>query len=194
MGWCEFPPFFCAASTKTAQDVISSLLDANLPPHAFETKMLPNNFDDMALADLNSAETLIEVFLDDFIACTDTMASKTILKMITHEMLNGIHSIFPPRDTTGHTGVDPISEKKIEKLQNGCGNTQKKFWAGSLMEPTTRSSYQLPRLKKWLQPLNRSTKRRRSESKTSRKLQDHCITRQWAYPEDVGYSPLSGKP
>ena len=76
MGWCEFPPFFCAAS-ETEQDVISSLLDANLPPHAFETKMLPNNFDDMALADLNSAVTLIEVFLDDFIACTDTMASES---------------------------------------------------------------------------------------------------------------------
>lgn len=32
-------------------------------------------------------------------------------------MLHGIHSIFPPRDITGHSGRDPISEKKLEKLE-----------------------------------------------------------------------------
>ena len=115
MGWCESPPFFCAAS-ETARDVIASLLDTDLPPHAFESKMLPTNFDDMALADLYSAVTLIEVFVDDFIACTDSMARETILK-ITRAMLHGIHSIFPPKDISGHDGGDPISQKKLEKLE-----------------------------------------------------------------------------
>ena len=40
--------------------------------------MLPINFDELALADLYSAVTLIEVFVDDFIACTDSMARATI--------------------------------------------------------------------------------------------------------------------
>ena len=123
MGWCESPPFFCAAS-ETARDVIASLLDADLPPHAFESKMLPTNFDDMALADLYSAVTLIEVFVDDFIECTDSMARETILK-ITRAMIHGIHSIFPPKDITGHAGGDPISEKKLEKLE-GLWQTPKK--------------------------------------------------------------------
>ena len=115
MGWCESPPFFCAAS-ETARDIIASLLNTDLPPHAFEAKMLPKNFTSLPLADLASVITLIEVFVDDFIACTDSMARDTILK-ITRAMLHGIHSIFPPRDITGHNGGDPISEKKLEKLE-----------------------------------------------------------------------------
>ena len=40
MGWCESPPFFCAAS-ETARDVIDSLLqEVNLPAHQFEDQML----------------------------------------------------------------------------------------------------------------------------------------------------------
>ena len=33
-------------------------------------------------------------------------------------MLHGIHSIFPPPTITGHSGVDPIS---LKKLQQGEG-------------------------------------------------------------------------
>ena len=109
MGWCESPPFFCAAS-ETARDVIASLLSTELPPHAFESKMLPSNFDSLPLADLHSIFTLIEVFVDDFIACTDAV-SKTHLLQVSRAMLHGIHSI------TGHTGGDPISEKKLDKLE-----------------------------------------------------------------------------
>jgi hypothetical protein len=115
MGWCESPPFFCVAS-ETARDIIASLLHTDLPPHAFEGKMLPPNFGNLPLADLSLVITLIEVFVDDFIACTNSMARETILK-ITRAMLHGIHSIFPPRDVTGHKGGDPISEKKLEKLE-----------------------------------------------------------------------------
>ena len=41
MGWCESPPFFCAASETTARDIIMSLLqeESSLPSHQFETLM-----------------------------------------------------------------------------------------------------------------------------------------------------------
>ena len=40
MGWCESPPFFCAAS-ETARDVIEALLEeVNLPAHPFEDQMV----------------------------------------------------------------------------------------------------------------------------------------------------------
>ena len=115
MGWCESPPSFCAAS-ETARDVIASLLSTELPPHASESKMLPSNFDSLPLADLHSIFTLIEVFVDDFIACTDAV-SKTHLLQVSRAMLHGIHSVFPTWDINGHTGGDPISEKKLDKLE-----------------------------------------------------------------------------
>ena len=39
MGWCESPPYFCAA-TETARDIIENLLTSNTPcpSHPFETK------------------------------------------------------------------------------------------------------------------------------------------------------------
>jgi hypothetical protein len=41
MGWCESPPFFCAAS-ETARDVLIEALlqEVNLPKHPFEDSML----------------------------------------------------------------------------------------------------------------------------------------------------------
>ena len=51
----------------------------------------------------------IEVFVDDFIVCTDAMSQNSILK-ISQAMLHGIHSVFPPQDITGYTSGDPIFE------------------------------------------------------------------------------------
>ena len=68
MGWCESPPFFCAAS-ETGQDVIASLLQTNLKKHPFEQKMLPSTFSTLPeapTADLTSVATLIEVYVDDY--------------------------------------------------------------------------------------------------------------------------------
>ena len=44
MGWCESPPYFCAA-TETARDVIENLLLAGLPlpDHRFVEKMMENS-------------------------------------------------------------------------------------------------------------------------------------------------------
>ena len=94
MGWCESPPFFCAAS-ETARDVIASLLGTDLPPHPFESRMLPTNFTTFPIDDLTSTMSLLEVFVDDFIGCTDILSQKHILN-ITRAMLHGIHSVFPP--------------------------------------------------------------------------------------------------
>ena len=115
MGWCESPPFFCAAS-ETARDVIASIINTDLPPHPFEEKMLPNNFDTLPLQDLNSITSLIEVYVDDFIACTDDISQAQLLKL-SRAMLHGIHTVFPPPHVTGHNGGDPISEKKLDKKE-----------------------------------------------------------------------------
>ena len=122
MGWCESPPFFCAAS-ETGRDVIAKLLKTELPPHRLEERMLPKNFDTLpaTAADLASLTTLIEVYVDDFIGCIDTIAKENILR-VSRAMLHGIHSIFPPPAQTGHNGGDPISEKKLMQLEGQWDN------------------------------------------------------------------------
>ena len=116
MGWCESPPFFCAAS-ETARDVIASLLGTDLPPHPFESHMLPKNDIDLPLQDLKHTISLLEVFVDDFIALTDN-TSREHLTQLSRAMLHGIHTVFPPPSFTGHhIGGDPISEKKLKKLE-----------------------------------------------------------------------------
>ena len=116
MGWCESPPFFCTAS-ETGRDVIERLLreEISLPEHLFESRMfdptiqyhdVPRNKDDTV--------TLIEVYVDDYIAMTNDL-SITNLTTISRAMLHGIHSIFPPPAVTKHNGGDPIAEKKIAK-------------------------------------------------------------------------------
>ena len=115
MGWAESPPFFCAAS-ETARDVVQQLLNVTLPPHPFEERMLPTKHHNNTLQDLESTTTLIEVYVDDFIAGTDDTTRDNLLR-ISRAMLHGIHSIFPPQSETGHTGGDPISEKKLDKLE-----------------------------------------------------------------------------
>jgi hypothetical protein len=117
MGWCESPPFFCAAS-ETARDVIASLLGTTLPPHKFEHHMLPKDMPNLPahMADLNSTVTLLEVFVDDFIGCTDNISQQHLLHL-SRAMLHGIHTVFPPPEISGNTSGDPISEKKLKKLE-----------------------------------------------------------------------------
>ena len=116
MGWCESPPFFCAAS-ETARDIIETLLaEVHLPTHRLEDEMLRTaNMD--AVHRLHAAATytnLIEVFVDDFIAITNN-GSHEHLTHLSRAMLHGIHSVFPPPEKSGHTGPEPISEKKLEE-------------------------------------------------------------------------------
>ena len=58
--------------------------------------------------------TLLEVFVDDFIAGTNNLSEEN-LRLISRAMLHGIHSVFPPPSVTGHSGGDSVSIKKIEK-------------------------------------------------------------------------------
>ena len=117
MGWCESPPFFCAAS-ETARDVIKQLLKVDLPLHPFEHGMLPDANVQLPKEAMDLAHTmdLIEVFVDDFIGCTDNLTRSHLVKF-TRAMMHGMHSIFQPPSVTGHTGGDPISEKKLKQLE-----------------------------------------------------------------------------
>lgn len=125
MGWTSSPPLFCAA-TETARDVAEALrLEPQLPPHPLENKTIdcsellqavrhphswaPTELDDR-LANLNY---LFEVFVDDFIAMLQT-TDEAILRHHTRALFHGIHSIFPTVAVTGHSGEDPISQKKLE--------------------------------------------------------------------------------
>ena len=112
------PPFFCAA-TETARDVIQELLQTQLPPHPFESQMLPAMCDTntmQTMANVSHTVDLIEVFVNDFIGCTDT-ATQEHITHFSGAMLHGIHEIFPPPSVTGHSRGDPISEKKLKKLE-----------------------------------------------------------------------------
>lgn len=121
MGWCESPPFFCAAS-ETARDVIEALLlESQLPSHPFEDEMLSSTNISIAANRLQATAmftNLVEVFVDDFIAATNSTDFKH-LQHFSRAMLFGVHSIFPPPEISGHQGEDPISQKK---LQQGDGS------------------------------------------------------------------------
>ena len=75
------------------------------------------------MADLSHTADLIEVFVDDFIGCTDT-ATQEHLTHFSRAMLHGIHKIFPPPSVTGHSGGDPSSEKKLKKLEGLWDNVK----------------------------------------------------------------------
>jgi hypothetical protein len=123
MGWTESPPLFCTAS-ETARDVIAGLTNTTLPPHPFESRMMPEQqYQQQKLNDLQSTMTLIEVFVDDFIGCTDDTSTTHLLKL-SRAMLHGIHSVFPPPEITGHAGGDPISEKKLDNLDGLWAHTK----------------------------------------------------------------------
>lgn len=116
MGWCESPPFFCTAS-ETGRDVIEELLKGKiaLPEHIFEQRMFDPQVQYSTLpSSLQDPVTLIEVYVDDYIAMTNDI-SINHLTTVSRAMLHGIHTVFPPPSVTGHNGGDPIAEKKIDK-------------------------------------------------------------------------------
>ena len=142
-GWCESPPFFYASS-ETVRDVIQTLLtnDCSPPHHPFEdlmmadiSQILPTRDDGKmsggtkqhasSAAHLpNTTSTdLVEVFVDDFIAATNAQDLPHI-QHISRAMLHGVHTIYPPRHITKHTGADPIARKKLEK-GDGLWRTEK---------------------------------------------------------------------
>ena len=114
MGWSESPPFFCAA-TETARDIIETYYNTfpNIPHHPLESFLYNHQFT-QSLAPRKST-TAIEVYVDDFITCTNNNQLKHI-QHLSRSVLFGIHSIFPPPHISGHAGEDPVSMKKL--IQN----------------------------------------------------------------------------
>ena len=105
MGWSEYPLFFCAA-TETSRDIIYQYYEnwiQKIPPHPLEQHLTAevNKAPDKTPAE--STATGIEVYVDDFITCTNN-TSKTHITQLARAMLHGIHSVFPPQpsqDTLG---------------------------------------------------------------------------------------------
>ena len=126
MGWTESPPYFCS-STETARDIIDKLLtsEESLPKHVFEQKMLENIDQINKNLSNNNAKSLLEVFVDDFIAATNNR-SKPHLEKLSRAMLHGVHAIFPPPHISGHNGYDPVSEKKLDQGE-GTWSTKKEI-------------------------------------------------------------------
>eukprot|EP00957_Ditylum_brightwellii_P031576 2394574-Ditylum_brightwellii.AAC.1 len=60
------------------------------------------------------AADLLEVFVDDFIRCTNDITTKHLIA-ISRAMLHGLHSIYPPPEVTGHPGGDSCAEKKLKR-------------------------------------------------------------------------------
>ena len=118
MGWAESPPFFCAAATETARDVIEQFYKQyhNIPAHPLEKHLLDNETEQRTEIFPQHPTTCIEVYVDDFIVATNnTLANH--LQHLARAILHGIHSVFPPPSVTGHTVEDPIAMKKLLQLE-----------------------------------------------------------------------------
>ena len=111
MGCCESPPFFCSGS-ENARDLMERLQLVEIPPHKFEELILKR----IARTDVNKPSeglvTPLEVYVDDYIAMSNDIRHSHLGKL-SLAMLHGIHAIFSPPKVTGHTGFDPVAEKKM---------------------------------------------------------------------------------
>jgi hypothetical protein len=115
MGWCESPPFFCAA-TETARDIIAYLIKnttKTLPSHPMEYQMM-EQIPNKEITPPPITSNINEVYVDDFCCGTNNL-TPSYLKHSSRAILHGIHSVFPPTSITNHTGGDPISEKKMNQ-------------------------------------------------------------------------------
>ena len=71
----------------------------SLPEHCFETVMLGNIKIETDSASIEDHNTALEVFVDDFILATNDLSMKHLTKL-SRAMINGIHSIFPPPESS----------------------------------------------------------------------------------------------
>jgi hypothetical protein len=125
MGWIESPPFFCAASEMArdvAQDYCKTKM-GSLPPHKFTHYVIGNKaYEDLPERDKtgNLFQYLLEVYVNDYISLIIPMSCKQLRHVSTSTMM-GIHDVFPAdeKDTK-----DPISEKKLQKLEGEYATTK----------------------------------------------------------------------
>jgi hypothetical protein len=118
MGWVESPPYFCTA-TETARDIATEYTDmpvGSIPAHKF-SKYTANGESYGELAEDHDGQpfrTMIEVYVDDFMSLVIPI-SKSQLEHTAAAVMTGIHDVFPANDEDD--GDDPISEKKLKKLE-----------------------------------------------------------------------------
>ena len=116
MGWCESASYFCA-TLETAQDISKTLATqpmGSLPAHPLEEYLVPldlwtNDTTDQHLSDFLH---LLEVYIDDFIHLAQT-TDPAQLRHLSHALLRGIHSVFPPPSVTGGKEEDLVALKKL---------------------------------------------------------------------------------
>jgi hypothetical protein len=118
MGWIESSPFFCAAlemARDMAQDYCETKM-GSLPPHKFTHYVIGNKaYEDLPERDKigNLFQYLLEVYVDDYISLIIPTSCEQLHHVSTSTMM-GIHDVFPAdEDDTD----DPISEKKLQKLE-----------------------------------------------------------------------------
>ena len=118
MGWVESPPYFCTA-TETARDIATEYTDMPVGAIA-EHKFSRYTVDGDSYSDLpedhdgQPFRTMIEVYVDDFMSLVIPI-SKSQLRHTADAVMTGIHDVFPANDEDD--GNDPISEKKLKKLE-----------------------------------------------------------------------------
>ena len=125
MGWIESPPYFCVAS-ETARDAAAQYAELPIgsqPTHKFIHHTRTHE-DYVALDDEKSPSTpmkyVMEVYMDDFI----TLAISNRRRELDHlasATMNGIHDVFPPNKDPA---IDPISEKKLKRLDGAWANVK----------------------------------------------------------------------
>ena len=72
------------------------------------------NFSVDSMRPTGDLATLIEVYVNDFIAMNND-TSHEHLQQLSRAMLHGVHTIFPPPAITGHNGYELIAESKLDK-------------------------------------------------------------------------------
>ena len=119
MGWIESPAYFCTAS-ETSRDIAHSYCQAalsSIPPHKFKHYMQGSDeFNALPIStpDDDKFSYMIEVFVDDFMSLAIATSQRQLEHVGTGTMM-GIHDVFPASETRGE---DPISEKKMDKLDS----------------------------------------------------------------------------
>ena len=58
--------------------------------------------------DINGLVTLLEVYVDDFIAMRNNTSHAHLLQ-IYRAMMHVVHAILPPPAATAHNGFDPVA-------------------------------------------------------------------------------------
>lgn len=117
MGWVESPGCFGTAS-ETARDVAAQYAErpvGSLPRHKFikhamsgeAIQQLPKS------VETNDLRYFIDVYVDDFFPMA-IATSQEQLQHVATAVLMGVHDVFPTSDVPED---DPISHKKLEKLE-----------------------------------------------------------------------------